>query len=168
MSRRQISVLNLILSLIITLEVYLVNAQSPLTLANVVISFANDGTKTRFNVSSPQSGIARSPSWFGVGLNSGSGMSGASVIVCKYDSANTANTRVQHYYNTGYSSDLLDASNPLIGLTETSIGIDPSNPNNLLCRFARDNSNANSRYYNLNGNSPYVLAAYGTLQATGG
>ena len=55
----------------------------------------------------------------------------------------------------------------MIGITEASIGPDPDNVNNLLCRFTRDNFNPNSKYYNLSKNSAHVLAAYGVLQSTG-
>lgn len=53
----------------------LVRAQSPITvLSNVVISFQNDGTKTQFNVSSPQTGVTMTNSWIGIGFDTNQNM----------------------------------------------------------------------------------------------
>lgn len=85
--------------------------------------------------------------------------------MCKYVGSGSSSNAVEHYYNTGYSTALLDTNNPTIGITDASMTVDASN--NLICRFTRDNTNSNSRYYNLNAGSPYILAAIGVLQANG-
>lgn len=80
---------------------------------------------------------------------------------------NGANSKtVQHYYNTGYSTALLDSSNPTIGISSSTVNVDANN--NLICKFTRDNSNANANYFNVNSASPYILVAYGTFSNSGG
>lgn len=79
------------------------------------------------------------------------------------------NSTVEHYYNSGYSTSRLDPNNPSLGLYDASITVSVINGlNTLTCRFSRDNSNPNPKYFDLNTNSPYVLAAYGTLNENGG
>lgn len=135
-------------------------AQSPLTLlTNVQISFANNGTHTQFTVSSPLGNrVQLANSWLAIGLNSNSKMAGASSVVCK----NLAPTpSVEHYLNGQGTISYLDLTNPTIGISGASMVVDQSN--NIVCRFTRANSNANTNYYNLNAGSPYVLAAYGAI-----
>ena len=85
---------------------------------------------------------------------------GASAIICQYPS--TGSPTVQHYYNNGYSPILLDSTNPSLGITSSSVTVSGSN---LVCSFTRQNSNTNTNtnYYNLNTNSPYLIAAYGPI-----
>ena len=88
---------------------------------------------------------------------------GASAIICQNPS--TGSTTVQHYYNSGYSTPgLLDTANPIIGLSSTSVSVTGGN---LVCSFTRLNSNANSNYFNLNTQSPFLIAAYGQISAGG-
>lgn len=80
MSRRKVSGLGVgggfssavLISILLTT---IVRAQSPITiLSNVVISFQNDGTKTQFNVSSPQTGVTMTNSWIGIGFDNNPNM----------------------------------------------------------------------------------------------
>ena len=69
-------------------------------------------------------------------------------------------TTIEHYYNQGYSSVAIDLTNRAIGLTVSSISF---NQNTMTCSFTRDNSNANSKYFDLSKSAPYILVAYGTI-----
>ena len=64
---------------------------------------------------------------------------------------------VQHYYNMNSNSALMNPASPTLGLSNTAVNV---NQGIFTCTFTRDNSNPNSRYFNLNSNSPYVLVAY--------
>jgi hypothetical protein len=39
---------------------------------------------------------------------------------------------------------------------------------NLICSFTRENSKANTKYFDLNVNDPHLIAAYGSLSNGGG
>ena len=68
-------------------------------------------------------------------------------------------TSVEHYFNQEFNSDLLDNSNPTIGLTSTAIIIDQGFLN---CKFTRDNSNINKKFFDIYKNNTYILIAYGS------
>jgi hypothetical protein len=38
---------------------------------------------------------------------------------------------------------------------------------NLICSFTRENSYADAKYFNLNKNDPYLIAAYGRISGGG-
>lgn len=71
---------------------------------------------------------------------------------------------VQHRYATSLSlPDFID-SNQALGISTPNVTLSGSN---LVCSFTRQNSNANANYFNLNTNTPYLLAAYGPLNNGG-
>ena len=135
-----------------------INCQTSVTLSNVQINLTTTTNYTTFVVtSSLGNGVSINDAWLGIGLNSVNRMSGTSVVVCRNKAGLSS---VKHYYNSGYSSNLLDSSNQFIGLSETSVII---NQNNIICSFKRANSNTNPKYYDLiKNNSPYIILAYGT------
>jgi hypothetical protein len=65
---------------------------------------------------------------------------------------------VEHYYNNGFSPELLSQSNPTIGLSNSKIIIDQ---NYFSCFFSRANSYDDALYFNINNNDPYILIAFG-------
>jgi hypothetical protein len=87
---------------------------------------------------------------------------------------------VYHYYNTGYSSAILDPTHPTLGLSSTSLTVVNSV---FTCSFTRANSNplvlssvsraavaaasTNSMYLNVNAIAPYLISAYGPTDSTG-
>jgi hypothetical protein len=79
-------------------------------------------------------------------------------VICK----NLANVvaSVTHYFNFVFLPVVLDSNQKQIGLTNANVSV---NGNNLTCSFTRDNTNANSRYYDMNANTAgYLLVAYGS------
>jgi hypothetical protein len=72
---------------------------------------------------------------------------------------------VEHYHNNGYSPSLLDSMNPSLGITKESLSLSNGNA---LCSFTRENSNSNKLYFDLNADSPYLIAARGALSGSGG
>ena len=52
-----------------------------------------------------------------------------------------------------------------LGITKASLSL---NNRDALCSFTRENSNSNKFYFDLNANSPYLIAAIGTLSSSGG
>ena len=160
--------------------------KSTLTSSKIKISFTNNGSHTVFTLISDL-GDAIENSWMAIGLNVESGMviklkkhkkafkkiiilihlyshckNGASVIVCL--NPLQGNKTVQHYYNSKYRSYLLDLSNPTIGISSSSINVYDKS---LVCSFTRENSNTNRKYFNLNTQLPYIISAYGPLDASG-
>ena len=149
----------LILIFLLNLTLYSdINCQTSVTLSNVQINFTTTANYTSFVVtSSLGNGVAINDAWLGIGLNAVNRMSGSSVVVCRNKAGLSS---VKHYYNSGYSSDLLDSSNQFIGLSETSVKI---NQNNIICSFKRVNANTNTKYYDINKNNyPYIILAYGS------
>jgi hypothetical protein len=55
--------------------------------------------------------------------------------------------------------------NPSLGITKASLS---SNNGDALCSFTRENSNPNKLYFDLNADSPYLIAARGDLSSSGG
>lgn len=69
---------------------------------------------------------------------------------------------VRHFYNQGYSSIILDTSNPSLGLSNTLVEVQ----NGVMsCRFTRENTLDNVRYHNLNSATTFISAAYNTMGA---
>ena len=58
----------------------------------------------------------------------------------------------------------MDTTNANIGLSLTSV---TATGGNLVCSFIRQNSNANGSFFNLNTQTPYLIAAYGQISAGG-
>lgn len=85
------------------------------------------------------------------------------MIVCLNPS--TGKKRVQHNYNTGYRSFLLDSTNPSIGISSAIV---IENNKGLNCSFTLQNSNSNRKYFNLSANNPFIIAAYGHIDANSG
>ena len=84
---------------------------------------------------------------------------GTNPVICRNPSSGSAT--VENYNNNGYATpSLLDSANPTLGISASSIIISGTN---LICSFTRQNSNSNSQYYNLNTQSPYIIAAYGQI-----
>lgn len=82
-------------------------------------------------------------------------------MVCKKSSTLSA---VEHYYNNGYSPEYIDSANPTLGLSSSSIEVSSSS---LICRFSRENSNSNTKYFNLNSaQGPFVIVAFGSLSGS--
>ena len=71
---------------------------------------------------------------------------------------------VETYLNTGFSSALLDPNNPSLGLTQISVSVVN---NALVCSLRRDNLNSNSNFFNINNQQPFLIAAYGNVDAQG-
>jgi hypothetical protein len=74
-----------------------------------------------------------------------------------------------HYYNSEKSApNLIDTNDPFIGRIG-SLPLILLRGDNFQCGFVRENSNPNSKYFNLNTNpSAYIITAHGTLSSTGG
>ena len=68
------------------------------------------------------------------------------------------NTCVEHYYNQGYNSNLLDSSNPTLGLSSSYVLIDQGF---FYCKYSRDNFNSNFKYFDRSSNASYILVAFG-------
>ena len=152
------------LFLLITLSQQCIG-QTTITLLNTLqITYINRGAYTDFTVSSALglNDVQTSNCWIGIGFNTQQKMSDTDVVIC----LNTVtNKTFLHQYNSAYGSDLMDPNNQQLGLTNQSI----STTNNVLtCSFSRDNSNSNSKYFNLNTQTPYLIVAYGTPDTNGG
>jgi len=130
--------------------------QNGLSLSNIDIRFENKGTQTNFVLTLQLSEDSDSSNvWFAVGFNDFPIMDKANVVICQ----SLPNSQsVRHFYNNGYSVELLDSDQPTLGLSNTALLIDQDK---LTCTFTRQNSNANSKYFDLNSKAPYVVAAYG-------
>ena len=90
--------------------------------------------------------------------------SGASAVVCLNPTNGPAT--VKHYYNTGFTSALLDSAVPALGISNATVKLTGAT---LVCSFTRQNSHTNTKYFNLDANrSPYLLTAFGTLSSAGG
>ena len=93
---------------------------------------------------------------------------GACVVICARDSTGLPYIR-GHYYNSEKSApNLINPNDEFIGrigsLPQILLSVDK-----FQCGFVRENSNPNSKYFNLNTNpSAYIIAAHGTLSSTGG
>ena len=127
-------------------------------MSNVQVTFRNRGQQTDFIVeSSFGNGVYVSNAWVGIGLNSRANvMGGSSVVVCK----NSGDLRaVQHYYNRGHRSSLLNSNDPSLGITNAQINV---NETHMKCEYTRENSMADqSGYFDLENSSPYLTAAFG-------
>ena len=93
---------------------------------------------------------------------------GASVVICARDSTGFPYIK-GHYYNSEKSApNLIDPSNAFIG-NIGSLQLLTTVGNRYGCGFVRENSNPNSKYFNLNTNpSAYIIAAHGALSSSGG
>jgi hypothetical protein len=114
-----------------------------------------ENAKTKFVITSKLNTSDVNNAWLGIGFNIFQSMDEASVIVCK----SGEKSGVEHYYNDGYSSSLMDTNNPTIGISGASVQV---NNQTISCSFTRDNDNSNENYCDIN-DSAYLLVAYGTL-----
>jgi hypothetical protein len=132
-----------------------------MTIQDVKVEWkANGADKTDFTITTSfNSNVNVNNAWVGLGFNNQQTMDKTNPIVCKSGNQNV----IQHYYNTGYSSSLLNSQMPMIGITNSNVQI---NGPTFKCSFTRDNSNSNANYYNIN-NPAYLLIAFGTLQNSG-
>ena len=72
---------------------------------------------------------------------------------------------VQSYYLTGHvPPQVLDSKEPSLGVFNPNLKI---SGNYVTCSFSRLKSVSNPLFANLNGNSYYVLSAYGAIAADG-
>ena len=79
-------------------------------------------------------------------------MNGAHVFSCR----NSPNSKyVYHYFTNGYQTLLRDRSNPLLGISESSV---TTIENNFVCRFKVDNNVLTD----VNIQKPYIILAYGS------
>ena len=125
---------------------------------NIYVTYQNMGTYTEFKLVSPlDPRLDIEDCWIAVGFNLKRKMSNASVVVCRnsYDLKS-----VDHYYNSGYKSELLDDSNAKVGLSAETISVSDSE---LTCSFRRNNSDSTENYFDLNSQPAFILAAYGKL-----
>ena len=130
--------------------------QNVFSLSNIEIRFENKGTQTNFVLTFklPENSDSNNV-WLAIGFNEFPIMDKASVVVCQ----SLPNSRsVRHFYNNGYSVELLDLDQPTLGLSNSALIIDQDK---LTCIFTRQNSNSNSKYFDLNAKTPYVIAAFG-------
>ena len=80
--------------------------------------------------------------------------------------ATSQNTNaVHHYYNSAKTTpNLFDSANPILGISNSALSVDN---NNLICSFRRDNSNSNSKYYDVSAKNPRIIVAYGSINSDG-
>ena len=143
------------LVLILVFSLNAINSQKLITFSGVDIEYIYGSSSTNYILTFQlPSDYTPSNIWLGFGLNKNGDMKEASVVVCTSD--------VKHYYNDGYRPVLFDTSNPLLGLSNTSVVF---NQNTMICRFSRDNSNSDQRYFDISKNNPYILIAYGKLNS---
>jgi hypothetical protein len=136
--------------------------QNVFSLSNIEIRFENKGTQTNFVLTFklPENSDPGNV-WFAIGFNDLPKMDKANVVVCQ----SLPNSRsVRHFYNNGYSVELLDLDQPTLGLSNSALIIDQDK---LTCIFTRQNSDANSKYFDLNTKTPYVIAAFGQNDGSG-
>ena len=102
--------------------------------------------------------LSESNAWIAFGLNAEPQMESTTVVVCK---STPFGKQVQHYYNNGFTPEMLDKTNPTIGLTNAKFIF---NNTNMICSFTKKNVVVNSRYFNIiQGNDPYFLIAYSIM-----
>lgn len=137
--------------------------QISFSLSNIDIHFENKGTQTNFVLTLSLSEDSDSSNvWFAVGFNDLPIMDKANVVVCQ---SLPNNKSVRHFYNNGYMGvELLDSDQPTLGLSNSALLIDQDK---LTCMFTRQNSNANSKYFDLDNKDPYVVAAFGKNYGSG-
>ncbi len=106
----------------------------------------------------PITSISESNVWIALGLNSEPEMDLTTAVICK---STIYGKQVQHYYNNGYTSEMIDSTNPAIGLSNAKFVF---NGSNIICSFRRQNVIVNSKYFNIvQGRDPYFLTAYSIL-----
>jgi hypothetical protein len=144
---------------ILILTFSLCNCQKSIDISGVSIKWENRGSGTYFSISADVgTNNIISNTWLGISFNTQKQMSGGRAIICK-----NGDKKVEHNRNEGYSSSLLDSTNPSIGITDASI----TNVGRVItCNFTRANSNSNVNYYNIDV-SPYIQVAYGSLTNSG-
>jgi hypothetical protein len=136
---------------------------SETVVGKIDVYYKTRGSVTDFNIVAPHdtsSILSETNSWISVGFGPAKTMDKSSAVVCK----STSNGKtVQHYYNNRNTPGLIDQANPTIGLTNAKLTFDSQN---IICSFTRENSNSNSKYFNIT-NNPIVLTAWGTNRFTG-
>ncbi|CAF0842719.1 unnamed protein product [Brachionus calyciflorus] len=129
---------------------------SSITVANAVVTWANLGNETQFTVTSNLGRINASNSWISVGVNTGSGMNGGNVVVCRNL---LSETTISHNLNSLFLSAPFISTNPTIGLRNARIGVVGSN---LTCSFSRANFVDIASYIKIDSLSNlHILVAYG-------
>ena len=78
----------------------------------------------------------------------------ANPVICQNPSS--GKIIVKQYYNSGYVPPVLLN----VGISSASVQV---NGSHLICSFTRQNSNSALNYLNLNGTTPFLIAAYGPL-----
>jgi hypothetical protein len=69
------------------------------------------------------------------------------------------NDKIEHYYNRGHRSSLLDSNNPTIGITNANVEVIDTSMN---CTFTRKNNiDGNDLYFDINNQNPIIMIAYG-------
>lgn len=154
----------------LNIQVTVITSQS-INVANSYVTWRNLGTETEFNITSKLEGLNVQDAWIALGLNNLPQMvhhiyktfflikyffkSGTNAVVCRY--ASTV-LKVHHYLNSGYSSSLLNPTDPYIGLLSSKVQIFDSN---LTCSFRRENSVDFKGYININElSSLNIIVAY--------
>ncbi len=134
------------------------DCQQSITIDNVIVNFLNRGQQTDFFVISNLEPSVGADAYLAVGLNSGKRMDGSSAVVCKNINGSLS---IEHYYNNGYRPELMDTTNPMIGLSNTIMFLDSGY---IICQFSRDNSYPGlSRYFDTNLNEAFLLYSYGDI-----
>ena len=125
---------------------------------NIYISWENKGDHTKFFVMAKTANINVNDAWLGIGFNTEPEMEQASVVVCRTG----LRPSVQTYWNNKdiKVSNILDAFNPTIGLTNTEIAVIQ---NNITCLFDRANNVDRPNYLNIKNETIniFIIAAYG-------
>ena len=149
--------MNGVVFLISALSLILLNRQTAsesIQLFDVTIDWQNTGISTDFNVSWTPS--IDTFTYVSIGLNTVGFMSGSNAVVCYAGESAT----VQHNFNNGYSSSIMNINQPKIGLSNTYVAV---NNGKVSCKFTRDNSNSQSGYISVTPEfSLYLIVAYGS------
>jgi hypothetical protein len=89
--------------------------RNTLTIGGVTVTWENLGIKTKFSASSPLGrGVSINDAWLGIGLNNFKRMSGINAVICRQS---PQKTYVRNHLNGAFSTALMSASNPELGLT---------------------------------------------------
>lgn len=134
------------------------NSQT-VTIASINITWTNLGSQTNFVMRKLLTDLSPVNSYIAFGFSSQGMMNEANVVVCK---SRTTGSSIEHYYNSGFRSTVLVASNPTLGISNAQVQIQN---NNLICSFTRDNSNTgSSNYFRITPTtSIFMIAAYGPI-----
>ena len=148
-----------ILLLVVALLGGLTECQQSITIQNVVVNFLNRGEQTDFFViSNLGPDIDINNAYLAVGLNHNQEMEKTNAVVCKNVNGSMS---IEHYYNDGYLPELMKATMPKVGLSNTHIMVDSGY---IICQFTRDNSYPGlNRYFDSNLNEAYMLVSFGKI-----